>query len=227
MIDETRAHSEAQNGRSPARRVRRGCLTLALILLAGALLPLGWRAGVKWAYAAQIVAPSAVPAPRVAIVYGAAVYRNGRLSTVLRDRMDTAIALYHAGAVNRLLVSGDNRDVHYNEPDAMRAYAISRGVPAADVVADPAGLRTYDTCYRARHVYGVDEAVLVTQAFHLPRALFTCRNLGVDAVGVAADLRPYRAARWYELRETAATLVALWDVVRQQPATIMRLPDGV
>lgn len=203
---------------------RRGCLRVLVMLLLVLFFPWFWRWGIKLAYAAQIYAPEAVPPERVAVVFGAAVYANGRLSPVLRDRVETAVQLYEAGQVSKIIMSGDNREDHYNEPQAMMAYATARGVPEEAIQPDYAGLRTYDTCYRARHIFGVETAVLVTQAFHLPRALFTCRQLGVQAVGVAADLRPYRGAEWYELRETAATLVALWDVLRSQPAAIMGDP---
>ncbi len=103
----------------------------------------------------------------------------------------------------------------------MLAYAVRRGVPEADIQPDYAGLRTYDTCYRAKYIFQVESAVLITQDFHLPRALFICNALGIEAVGVTADQQRYRGARWYETRETAATLVALWDVVsRQEPAVL-------
>jgi SanA protein len=161
---------------------------------------------------------------RVAIVYGAAVRPGGRLSAVLHDRMETAVALYEAGHVDKLLLSGDNRTADYNEPAAMMAYALARGVAATDVQPDYAGLRTYDTCYRARHIFGVESAVLVTQEFHLPRALFTCRHMDIEAIGVSSDLRPYARARWFEVRETGATLMALWDLVQSQPATILGEP---
>ncbi|MCA9872424.1 MAG: YdcF family protein, partial [Anaerolineales bacterium] len=158
------------------------------------------------------------------IVFGAAVYGNGRLSPVLRDRVETAVQLYKTGRVDKILMSGDNQTLEYDEPSAMVAYAVAQGVPAADVQPDYGGRRTYDTCYRARDIFQVESAVLVTQAFHLPRALFTCRQLGITAVGVAADLRTYRAAGWYETRETAATLVALWDVVRHSPPPVLGEP---
>lgn len=202
---------------------RKGCLLYILLLLLVATSPLLWRAAVKGYYQAHIYTPATAPAEPVAIVFGAAVYGD-RLSGVLRDRMDTAIRLYQAGVVQKILVSGDNRSANYDEPGAMMAYAVARGVPAADIQPDYAGWRTYDTCYRARHIFQVEAAVLVTQAFHLPRALFTCRGLGLDVVGVTADLRPYRAARWYEVRETGATLVALWDVLRQAPPPILGDP---
>ncbi|MCP4425347.1 MAG: hypothetical protein GY803_12700, partial [Chloroflexi bacterium] len=168
-----------------------------------------------------------VPTNRVAIVFGAAVYGNERLSPILRDRMETAVTLYHNDKVQKILVSGDNRFENYDEPGAMMAYAIEQGVSPDDIQPDYAGRRTYDTCYRAKSVFQLDSAILVTQQFHLPRALFTCQRLGIDAVGVAADLRPYRDARWYEVRETWATAVALWDIMRQLPAPVLGDPISI
>jgi SanA protein len=132
--------------------------------------------------------------------------------------------LYENGQVQKLLLSGDNREADYNEPGAMMAYALQRGIPQEDIQPDYAGLRTYDTCYRARHIFQVESAVLITQDFHLPRALFTCSALGIEVVGVSADRQPYRAARWYETRETAATLVALWDVIRRERPAVLGEP---
>lgn len=194
---------------------RKGCLGFILLLVAVAAFPFIWRGAITVYYGDDIYSTTDAPSGQVAIVYGAAVYNNERLSTVLRDRMDTAIDLYHSGQVQKILVSGDNRTLAYNEPGAMMAYAIERGVPAADIQPDYAGLRTYDTCYRAREIFQVESAVLITQDFHLPRALFTCNALGIEVIGVTADRHTYRAARWFETRETAATLVALWDVIRR------------
>ena len=171
-------------------------------------------------YAPLITEVDAAPTRPVAIVFGAGIRSGGRLSPILKDRMDTAIALYDAGKVRKLLVSGDNSTLDYNEPGAMYDYAMTQGVPPEDVIRDYAGRRTYDTCYRVGHIFGVDEAILVTQRFHLPRALFTCRNLGVEAVGVSADRRPYRADGYYRLRDAAATLRAVADVVLR-PAPIL------
>ncbi len=195
-----------------------------VILLIAAVSPFVWRKGVQWVYGRSIYTPSTVPANQVAIVFGAAIYENGRLSSVLRDRMETAVTLYQDGNVQKILVSGDNRFEEYDEPGAMMAYAIQHGVSPDDIQPDYGGRRTYDTCYRAREIFQLETAVLVTQQFHLPRALFTCQRLGIDAVGVAADLRPYRDARWYEIRETVATAAALWDTIRHLPAPVLGDP---
>jgi SanA protein len=145
---------------------------------------------------------------------------------MLRDRVETAVALYKAGKVDKLLLSGDNRFDDYDEPGRMRDYARSLGVPDADLQPDYAGRRTYDTCYRARAVFKLDSAVLVTQEFHLPRALFTCEALGLDVVGVAADRQSYsrRSVAWSTLREIPALTLALVDVVRQEPPPVLGDP---
>ena len=203
-------------------RIRR-LLPLAAItavLTAGALLAIwGW---IQWRYDRQVLTDvAAAPKRPVAIVFGAGIRADGGLSPMLQDRMDTAIALYKAGKVRKLLVSGDNRFANYNEPGRMYDYAVRRGVPARDVARDYAGRRTYDTCYRAAAVFGVTEAVLVTQRFHLPRAIFTCRNLGVDSIGFSADRRVYLSNPYYRLRDAFATVRAWWDVKIARPEPVL------
>lgn len=204
-------------------------LMICLVGLAAAF-PFAWRWWVDVRYEPRIYALDAaldeLPPERVAIVFGARVYPSGRLSAMLRDRVDTAIALYEAGKVDKLLMSGDNRFDNYDEPGAMMAYAVAQGVPTADIQPDFAGRRTYDTCFRAKNVFQVTSAVLVTQAFHLPRALFTCNGLGLTATGVIADRRRYdpRSVAWSESRELPALVVALVDVVRRAPPPVLGDP---
>ena len=145
----------------------------------------------------------AAPSRPVAIVFGAGLTRSGTASAVLRDRIRTAANLYFAGKVDVLLMSGDNSEIYYDEPTAMKEYALTLGIPEEDIVLDFAGRRTYDTCYRARAIFGVTEALLVTQAYHLPRALFTCNMLGVRAEGVPAEESRYWrcALQYWTMRE--------------------------
>jgi len=208
-----------------SRKKQKGCLLFLLMIIGLMSLPWLWRTAVKLVYSRQIYTVETAPSSRVAVVFGAAVYGD-RLSSVLRDRVETAVSLYEAGLVDKIIMSGDNQSLEYDEPSAMVTYAVERGVPAEDVQPDYGGRRTYDTCYRAQHIFQAEDVILVTQEFHLPRAIFTCQMLGLDSVGVAADKRPYRGARWYELRETGATLVALRDVVRQSPPPVLgeRIP---
>lgn len=169
------------------------------------------------------------PSEPVAIVFGAGLYRNGSPTPVLRDRIETAADLYRAGKVEKLLMSGDNSTPNYNEPGAMRDFALDLGIPEEDIILDYAGRRTYDTCYRAREIFHLDSAILVTQSFHLPRALYTCNALGISAVGVSADLRQYRrfSRTFWNLRETVATTVALWEIYVSQPTPILGNPEPI
>jgi len=170
-----------------------------------------------------------VAADRVAIVFGAGLRRDGSPTAVLRDRVQTAVQLYREGKVVKLLMSGDNRFDDYNEPEAMRQYARSLGVPDEAIVLDYAGRRTYDTCYRARHIFGVESAILVTQKFHLSRALFTCNALGVKAVGVVADNYYYlkRSRLYWNIREQFATMTAFWDVYFKKPLPVLGEPEPI
>ncbi|GAB4538885.1 MAG: ElyC/SanA/YdcF family protein [Anaerolineales bacterium] len=175
-------------------------------------------------YAAPRTYPLAdAPARKVVVVFGAGLYKDGSPAPVLRDRIETAAQLYQQGAVKKLLMSGDNRFENYNEPQAMRAYAQQLGVPDEDIVLDYAGRRTYDTCYRAAAIFGVESAVLVTQSFHLPRALFLCNSLGVDSVGVAANNRTFlkRSIFYWNARELFASLQAMLDVYLLQPLPVL------
>jgi SanA protein len=170
----------------------------------------------------RLIHPIETVSPRkVAIVFGAGITADGRPMPALADRVWTAAQLYQAGKVEKLLMSGDNRYVEYNEPEAMRQYAIAQGVADEDIVLDYAGRRTYDTCYRAGYIFEVKEAILVTQWFHLDRALYTCDKLGIDAVGVAADRRDYYSARYWWLRELAAVSRAWLDLNFLHPMPVL------
>jgi SanA protein len=171
----------------------------------------------------KVFSAANVPVRRVAIVFGAGLWRNGSPTPVLADRVTTAANLYFAGKVEKLLMSGDNRFVDYNEPEAMRKLALSLGVPNDAIVLDYAGRRTYDTCYRAKAIFKVDQAILVTQAFHIPRTIYLCNRLGVDSLGVESDLHVYRKASliYWNARELFASVSALWDVNFGHPVPVL------
>lgn len=180
-------------------------------------------------YTPQITAVADAPERRVAIVFGAGLRRDGRPTAVLYDRVLTAVQLYQQGKVHKLLMSGDNRFENYNEPASMKQAAVELGVPETDIVLDYAGQRTYDTCYRARHIFSLQEAVLITQNFHLPRALYLCEAVGLNAVGVSADQRTYlRGSQLvWNVREVMATAAALWDVLIARPIPILGEPMAI
>lgn len=193
-------------------------LTLASFLLTGILRILLLISADRRTYIVDTA-----PKKPAALVLGAGLNRDGTPGVVLRDRVETAAALYFSGKVKKLLMSGDNSTVYYNEPGAMQEYAISLGVPEEDIVLDYAGRRTYDSCYRAKAIFGLDELTVVTQAFHLPRALFLCRSFDIDAAGVPADDDHYRlrSYTYWWVREIAATINAYWDVLIARPIPIL------
>jgi len=158
----------------------------------------------------------------IAIVFGAGLRRDGTPTPILRDRVQTAASLYLSGKVEKLLMSGDGQMEGYNEPEAMRQFALSLGVPNEAITLDFAGSRTYDTCYRAKTVFGVKSALLVTQKFHLPRALFLCNALGLEALGVEANNRQFWRGSMlvWNVREQLATVGAFLDVYVSNPTPV-------
>jgi SanA protein len=227
----TRPQTIRLTGDRPRRlsdRTRRiGFAIVATIALAAGLLA-AWTAWtLSGRYAQQIYGPQdldSVPPRRVALVFGAGYWSDGSLSDILRDRLDAAIELFRAGRVEILLFSGDNRVVEYNEPAKMEEYARLQGVPEQAIVLDFAGRRTYDSCYRARQIFLLDEVVLVTQRYHAPRAIATCRGLGLAAIAYTADRTPYVHIVGYWLREVPALWKTMWDMTIAHPRPVLGEP---
>lgn len=184
----------------------------------GAVLGLGL--AVTLATRRRIVEPERLPELPVALVLGAEVYADGRPSRFLRARLDVAADLYRRGCVQRVLASGDGRSPFYDETGGMRDYLVVAGVPEERVLLDPAGFDTYDSCLRARDVFGLRRLVVVSQRYHLPRALAICRALGVDAWGVGDETARSSRRTWGHgvRRELAANLKLVWDVASRRPA---------
>ncbi len=140
-----------------------------------------------------------------AVVLGAKVHKGGRLSDMLRDRMDAAIALYQDGAVKKLLVSGDGRG-EWSETEHMKRYAIENGVLEGDIVMDGEGFSTYETVTRAKNIYALDRFVLVTQKYHLYRAIYIAETMDIETLGADGALHSY-AGQWHrEIREILARM---------------------
>jgi SanA protein len=155
-----------------------------------------------------------VPHAQAALVLGAQIYRDGRPSIMLRDRVNAAAELYRAGRVDKLLLSGDHSRVDYDEVGTMRRLLLDEGIPAEDIFTDHAGFDTWDSAQRARRVFDVSSAVVVTQRFHMARALYDARRAGLKVTGYAADRRDYgRIMRKLQVREAAARVKTLADVV--------------
>jgi vancomycin permeability regulator SanA len=153
------------------------------------------------------------------LVLGAAVHPNGTPSGILQDRLDVAISLYKAGAAPKIIMSGDHGTIEYNEVLAMKNYAIAQGVPREDIFCDHAGFSTYESMYRAQRIFGVERMVVVTQTYHLYRALYAANGLGIDAVGVASDLSTYRAQRHFDTREIPARTKDFFQTLVKAPPT--------
>jgi vancomycin permeability regulator SanA len=197
---------------------------LAVLAMAGGAL---WMRGVA---AGQVYDEGSVPPAPVALVLGAQVFPDGTPSAYLAARLDLAKRLLDAGRVRAILLSGDHSRWEYDEPGAMQVYLIARGVPAQRIVLDYAGFDTYDSCARARRVFGVRQAIVVTQTFHVDRAVALCRSLGVDATGVGDDSVRWMTDIWRRnvVRERLAVVKALTDVAsRRDPVYLGRYETGV
>ncbi len=158
---------------------------------------------------------------KTVIVLGASVHADGQLSPILQDRVDTAIKLYKQGKVKDFLVTGDHRSNDYNEVAAMVNYLEDQGIDQSIITADHAGLDTYDSMYRAGKLFGIKNAVVVTQRFHLPRALFIAQHLDLNYKGFVADQRAYKTEYRLKQREKLANFKALWEVLlKKQPTTL-------
>jgi vancomycin permeability regulator SanA len=173
--------------------------------------------------------PTTVEKKPVALVLGAGLNRDGTAGLVLRDRVKTATELYFEDKVEKLLMSGDNSTQYYDEPGAMKDYAVSLGVPEDDIVLDFAGRRTYDSCYRAKAIFELNELIVVSQAYHLPRALYLCNAFDIEAIGVPADDANYRRSSYtfWWVREILASINAVWDVTIAQPEPILGPPEPI
>jgi vancomycin permeability regulator SanA len=175
------------------------------LLLVAVVLPTTY---IELATRRYIVSPEAAPAVPWGIVFGAGLAPGGEPSPILAERLETALLLWRSGRVERLLLTG-NTDPYHDEIRSMRRYLTKGGVPERAISVDLEGLSTFDSCWRARGVFGVQRAILVTQAFHLPRAVFLARAAGIDTVGVRAG-----GGRWHALyvwRELLARPLALVD----------------
>jgi vancomycin permeability regulator SanA len=192
-------------------RLRR---TVAGVAVGVAVLALAPFAVVQGVGRAHVTEAAGIPARDAIVVPGAGLRPDGSPSTYLRRRLDAAADLYARGVAPAVLVSGDAHD-DYDEPGSMRAWLLDRGVPDEDILLDREGFDTHATCTRAASEFGVRTAVVVTQGYHLPRTLFSCRVAGLDAVGVgvsAASVEPWKAVL-YRVREVPAATKALLDAV--------------
>lgn len=183
--------------------VRAGWILLALALVLG-IGVLALNGHVKKTAAAHILLPEEVETADCILVLGCGVRPSGEPSLMLRDRLDMGLALYEAGAAPKLLMSGDHGRAEYDEVNAMKDYATAAGVPSEDVFMDHAGFSTYESMYRAKEVFCTQKVIIVSQQYHLYRAVYDARALGLDAWGVAAEDVAYLGQTVRDVREILA-----------------------
>ncbi len=188
------------------RTIRRILKLCGILLLAAVGAVGGINTAMCAAVRSRIIAPETAyyTGADCILILGAGVRDDGSPSHMLEDRLLTGIDLYQNGLCQTLLVSGDHGREEYDEVNCMKDYAVNTGVPAEDIFMDHAGFSTYESLYRARDVFGAEKIVIVTQKYHLYRALYVADALGLDAVGVSADLRTYYGQSLRETRELAA-----------------------
>lgn len=157
-------------------------------------------------------APETVPRAPVAIILGASVKSDGTPSDALRDRLLVGIRLYEKRIVDKLLLSGDDGAYHADEIQVMQSFIRANGVPDENILIDGKGYRTYESCKRAKSVLHIDRAIVVTQRFHIGRAIYLCQKLGIDTNGVTSDLQTYVRGTYFWARDIIASLKAWWDI---------------
>jgi vancomycin permeability regulator SanA len=174
--------------------------------------------------AGHIYTESDVPKAPVALVLGAQVNPDGKPSAFLAARLDLAKRLYDAGLVEMIIVSGDHLAPEFDEPAAMRDYLIRAGLPTEKLIADPGGFDTYESCLRAKRIFNLSKLIIVTQSYHLVRAVATCRALGIDAAGVGDDSARQHTIAWWRgmIRDQLACVKTVVDLAtRSEP-----MPDN-
>ncbi len=213
--------------RKPRKTGRRFGLFLLCLLLFGGAAILGLNAYVK--YSAEPYLLTEEQAAELEdidciLVLGCQVFASGRPSDMLADRLDQGISLYRLGAAPRLLMSGDHAEDNYNEVGAMKRYAKNEGVPSSHIFMDHAGFSSYESMYRAKEVFGVKRLIIVTQSYHLYRAVYVARALGLDAYGVSCDAHTYVGQENRNLREVFARCKDFFTGIFQPLPTVMGEP---
>jgi len=186
-------------------RIKRVLVVLNILVIIAMCSILGIDQYVQRTGSKYIIDSSEIPKADAILVLGAYVFPSGTVSTMLNDRLTEAYQLYEQGKADKILVSGDHGQVDYDEVNAMKKFLIDKGVPANNIFMDHAGFSTYESLYRARDIFQVKKVIVVTQEYHLMRAVFIARELGVEAYGVPSDLRDYGEVMiQYRFREVAA-----------------------
>ena len=198
--------------------------TLLLLALLGICSVLGINTYIKKSVSAQMLTVEEIREVQDAdciLVLGCLVKNCGEPSHMLEDRLRRAVELYQAGAASKILMSGDHGRKDYNEVQAMKQYAIEHGVPSEDVFMDHAGFSTYESCYRAKEIFNADKIIIVTQEYHLYRALYIAEELGMEAYGVSSDYRTYYNQKMRDAREVLARVKDFLYILFQPEPTYL------
>ncbi len=182
-------------------------IVLAALALIGAKLVFGINASVVRVGGRYILTPedaASLSDVDCILVLGCGVWDDGTPSHMLEDRLKRGVSLYNSGAAPKLLMSGDHGRTEYDEVNTMKNYAVAAGVPAEDIFMDHAGFSTYESMYRAKDIFCVEKVIIVSQEYHLYRAIYLARALGMEAYGVAADYRTYSGQLYRDIREILA-----------------------
>lgn len=192
---------------------------VGLVLLGTGVILGGMVLDVQLRYLQKLESLSTVQTAPIAIVLGAGIQGNGQPSDALRDRLLVAQQLYTEKIVPKILVTGDDGEYRRNETVVMKNFLVSQGIPAEDILEDGHGYRTYESCKRAIQTFGITRAIVITQRFHIGRALYLCNRLGMDAQGVPSDLTLYRRILFFTARDMAASVAAWWDINVKAPVS--------
>jgi len=168
---------------------------------------------VQTKYSDRIIQADQIESPAIGLVFGAGLRAKGQPGAVLEDRVSSAIKLYQDGQIGKIVMSGDNSTANHNEVQAMKNYALEQGLFEDAIIMDHAGISTYESCKRYEELIGSKRVVLITQKYHLPRALYLCNKVGLEAVGVVAETMKGKVKLKYKMREYAASLKAWLDIV--------------
>lgn len=188
---------------------KRALIVLICLVAVGAALVFGFNGYIKHVAHTEIVTPEQAAALEnvdCILVLGCGVRQDGSPTHMLEDRLKRAVELYQLGAAPKLLMSGDHSREDYNEVGAMKAYATKASIPGEDVFMDHAGFSTYESLYRAKEIFGAERIIIVTQEYHLYRALYIARRMGLESWGVSSDYRTYAGQPLREVREIMARL---------------------
>lgn len=201
---------------------RKLILAFALFVIIGILIIFGLEAYIQKETSNLIYSEiTELPSAKTGIILGASVHADGKLSPILQDRVETAYQLYQQNKIENFLISGDHRTDDYDEVNAIKNYLLEKGVPSRDIILDHSGFDTYDSMFRAKAVFEIEDAIVITQKFHLPRSLYIAKNLDASYRGFEAAPLAYTSSETIKRREQLANFKAIWELITNQKPTTL------